>query len=342
MHLSNLRIHHKLLVLVGIAVVSTIITAFAAYNFTKQDVIESRLEQIRTMVASHKLPLKRIANARANVSNSELVTSLTQYINDASLSESYYLFLIKEDGTITAHGQNPSWVGKNAATIFDHDAGKQFLANLANNTNTQGFYAHYALPRSSGGKPVAKTAFLTAINNTPYYLGASAYLDNLVPFYKTSGALLILLSLIALIATVVMSYFISGNIARPLNQLAEQMKTLASGQLNTALDSTQRHDEMGDIARAMVSVADKISENQRLKAIHEKVMFLETFDPVTRLLNRKAFGEAINREISRNDQHGLAIAVFKFDLLHEIAIELGNHERDRVLLNLASRMHDSL
>ena len=82
---------------------------------------------------------------------------------------------------------------------------------------------------------------------------------------------LITLSLLGIaIATGIVAWFVGRGIARPINLMASSMQALAAGDKDIAIPATDRHDEVGDMARAVLVFKENMIKNDALEAQQEK------------------------------------------------------------------------
>src|SRR4051812_3797614 len=65
-------------------------------------------------------------------------------------------------------------------------------------------------------------------------------------------------------------YVLLRRLLRPLGTLRAAMETLSGGNTDTAIEGLQRHDEIGDMARAVVVFRDSMVEAQRLRSERER------------------------------------------------------------------------
>lgn len=347
MRLSDIKIHRKLFLLVLILVCGTLITASLAYRFNQQDILDNRKARVQSVVQAGRSQIMALDEHLKNgtVSQQQFDRQLQELINATRFSGNEYLYLHNMQGITVAHPIMPNLIGNSQLELQD-EHGKYIVRDMIAGVKENGsVFWEFFWPRPDGGQASSKLGYAERIPGTDLVLGSGIYLDDLKPIYQSRAYTYMSITLLVLFVALVVSYLIARNISTPVTRLATQMNALAKGDIDLhEVEDCGRQDEVGDIACAVQSFRDHLIENQRLRQIQEQVIFLETFDPVTRLHNRQALGEAINKEIARHDrdQKQLAVIVIRLDLLHEITIEMGSEKRDQVLIELASRVHDQL
>ncbi len=345
MRLSNIQIHRKLILLVIIMVCGTLVTASLAYRFTQDDILNSRKSQIQSVVQAGRSQIMALHQhlQQNSITQAQFDRQLQELINATRFSGSEYLYLYNIQGVNIAHPIQKQLTGTNQMDMRDDDGiyiTRKMIEGIKENGSV---FWEFRWPKPEGGLAVPKLGYAERIPGTELIIGSGLYLDDLKPLVRARAYTYLGITLTVLIAALLFAYRIASNIAHPVTRLAGQMNTLTEGNPDLEVLDTERRDEIGDMARAMQCFRDHVVENQRLRTMQDQVRFLETFDPVTRLYNRQALGEAINKEIARHDRDcQLAVVVLRLDLLHEITIEMGRERSDQVLIKTAARIHDEL
>jgi two-component system cell cycle response regulator len=93
-----------------------------------------------------------------------------------------------------------------------------------------------------------------------------------------------------------------------------------------------------NVGRRMIELQERLVETRNALA-HEA-----THDSLTGVLNRRAFGEALSRELSqeRRHDHGLAVGICDVDQLKKINDTYGHRVGDEVLCGLVRRVESNL
>jgi two-component system, cell cycle response regulator len=97
--------------------------------------------------------------------------------------------------------------------------------------------------------------------------------------------------------------------------------------------------------RARIEVGRRMVELQaRLIEARDAVSHLATHDPLTGILNRRAFAEAIHREMNREErrEQGMALAVLDVDDFKSINDRFGHQAGDEILCGIVTRLSGNL
>ena len=111
------------------------------------------------------------------------------------------------------------------------------------------------------------------------------------PFYRLQRQLG-LISLIAVIVSIIASVLIARGIVRPVHDLVATARRIAAGDY-AALPPPSRNDEIGDLASAVRTMGEDIASRE------SRIMDLAYRDPLTRLPNRAMFAARAGSRRSR-------------------------------------------
>jgi len=113
---------------------------------------------------------------------------------------------------------------------------------------------------------------------------------------------LFLFGLLALVAFAAVAYLLSRQITRPLTKITRVLTGIAAGDFESQVEGTERLDEVGDIARSVVSLQRSVKERDALRTrVHEKNTILRSQEAKLREQNI-LFDAALN-----NMSHGLCM-----------------------------------
>jgi diguanylate cyclase (GGDEF)-like protein len=169
--------------------------------------------------------------------------------------------------------------------------------------------------------------------------------EAVAPFHKVQIALG-LITLLGLLLFAIGSAFTAGRIATPLRALVADAERLGSGDYGQAVHYTERHDEIGDLAKAFDQMRLDIANQQ------DEIIKLAYWDPLTGLPNRARFREAVQRAIAqkglptpgpatasnRTPQATLAVVMLDLDRFKHVNDVLGYSYGDRLLKAVAERL----
>ena len=145
-----------------------------------------------------------------------------------------------------------------------------------------------------------------------------------------------------LVLLMIASYYIAGKVAsaalQPIDKLREQAAALGRGGGDHSLIKLDREDEIGDLAKAVYSLANDLEmQNQSVK-------FLAFHDPLTGLLNRTGFQNRMEEslEVLNRDQLSGALLFIDVDDFKEVNDSLGHDTGDRAIRAISDRLRKTV
>jgi len=176
-----------------------------------------------------------------------------------------FVFVQDLSGKILAMGPRPELEGTNNWDLQDSD-GTYLVRELSRAAASGGGKVEYWYPRPGSDVPEFKISWAAPVQGWPWMVGGGVYVTdiNAMAFRTTlkfAGAAFLILVLAALFA-----FFIIRGIVQPLRHLTESMKGLANGNLGIDVPDTDRRDEVGEMAGAVLIFRQNAQEVERLQA----------------------------------------------------------------------------
>jgi len=136
--------------------------------------------------------------------------------------------------------------------------------------------------------------------------------------------------LAALTAALLINFMLARTIIRPLDRLRAATRRIGAGEVTTRL-RWKRSDEIGALARDFDRMAGE------LESAHGHLEELALTDPLTGLLNHRAFQERMGEELRRAERERYAVSIVALDIDHfkEVNDRLGHAAGDQALCTLA-------
>src|SRR5207244_206741 len=144
---------------------------------------------------------------------------------------------------------------------------------------------------------------------------------------------LTVISLLAVLVSIVASWVIASGIARPVRDLASVARRVAAGDYS-ATPSTARNDEIGELASAFRTMQEGIASRE------SHIMDLAYRDTLTGLPNRALYAYRLDEALAAAAPTGAPVAVLLMDLDHFKYVNdtLGHPIGDLLLRETSARL----
>ncbi|MHC8493152.1 methyl-accepting chemotaxis protein [Thalassospira sp. SM2505] len=267
--LGNIKIGLKITALSVIALLAVVAIAAIQLLELRNSLLEDRKEKIRATteyivtIAQHyqdKVTSGVLTQQEAIAQFHEIAGS-GKYDGDIG-----YFFVFAKDGMTEMHGANPALVGKNLGTLQD-SAGNYFIRDLikAGNNPKGGFSSYYwPKPGEDKDKTFEKMSYAHPL---PWgtIIGTGIYIDDVDAVFREQAIYVILIGGIILAIMAIAGLLIGRDITTGLHKLASRMRVISSGNLEGQIEGQQRKDEVGEMARTVVSFREQARENVKLQ-----------------------------------------------------------------------------
>ncbi|RST87566.1 HAMP domain-containing protein [Aquibium carbonis] len=177
-----------------------------------------------------------------------------------------YFFIQDMDLIMLMHPIAPSLNGTDQSALKD-SRGRLISVDMLKKVQAEGQgFTDYEWPRPGSDVPVEKYAHVKAFAPWGWIVGTGVYVDDLDALFMRNMLEYAIILLIGFCVIVPLSYLIARSIARPVGDLTGTMGKLAAGDHAVAIPSTDRRDEIGQMAKAVQVFKDAALEKIRLEA----------------------------------------------------------------------------
>lgn len=154
----------------------------------------------------------------------------------------------------------------------------------------------------------------------------------LAPFSRLNIQLFVLALVFAVLAGIA-AVFLARSVTRPVRLLADIARKIASGFYATPIAVSSK-DELGDLARAFISMQEAIGERE------QQVLYQSEHDPLTGLPNRLRIFPELDNAISRSRLIKESVFLLVFDIKNftQINDELSQEIGDAVLREVGQKI----
>ena len=266
---------------------------------------------------------KTIKNLSKDILVTERDTSLYDKLDRVSYKENVCIELTNSNGDnlYSSYGNNCRLRSKTIKRNFINSNKESKTYNLVNNFTKE--------------KSIMSATKLS--NNLYIFISTS-----LIPLDSTINIIeqqLIVVSIVVLLLSIVVAYFISKRLSLPITKISKAAKLISKGKLKTKFETTSDIKELVDLTNTLNDMKDELSKTEELQ---KNLMANVSHDLKTPLTMIKAYAELI-LDININDKekckNNLTIIIEEVNRLNELVndiLALTKVENDLDKLDISS------
>jgi methyl-accepting chemotaxis protein len=269
--LSHLALRTKLTLLLGLTTLALLVLIGAASALIHQRMFDDRVEKLHAIAETAGSIAAELAR-RESVGSISRAQAIQQF-RDAIRPIRYgggagYYFAYGMDGQTLILGPTPDVEGTNRFQIKDAD-GKFFVQAMIATVRQGGGTVDYRYPKPGSTVALPKLAYVQPLPGWDMFVGTGLYVDDLDADFRHDLWKLVVTGGLVLSVALIAAWLINRNITVPLGRLTTAMGRLAKGDLSTDVPGTDRGDEVGEMAAAVLVFKDSMGDAERLQAEQE-------------------------------------------------------------------------
>ncbi len=287
--LKYFRLKTKLLTVIGLFLVSIGFVMIESSSVLYQRMVDDRMDKLRAQVSSAADIASELDGGvtTLRMTREQALATFRDVIHAIRFDNGHgYLSVLDADsGVILIHGANVSLEGKRNPTIAGSNA-STLVVNAVRETSTGS--ARYKFPKPGMTEPLIKIVAVQKFVPWNIAIFSGAYIDDIdANFWHVVGREFLISGALFILATFG-SLLLNSDITRSVNRLRMAMGKLAKNELEIDVPGTDRADEVGQMAAAvmvfkesMVSARLLVAEQQEHKlraAAEQKAAMNQTAD----------------------------------------------------------------
>ncbi|MDG4719287.1 MULTISPECIES: methyl-accepting chemotaxis protein [Thalassospira] len=267
--LQNIRIGKKVASLTLLSLIALL--AISVFElFTLRDaLLEDRKDKVRATSSM----LVTAANAyQARVTSGEMTQeeAIAEFYRVSATTKfddgTGYFFAYNDKGIGQMHAANPALVGKDLLQLQD-PTGAYIVQDIIKAGKTPGgaFFSYWwPKPNQPKEQLFEKLSYAFSLP-WGHVMGTGIYIDDVDAAFWEQAVLVLVLIAATLVLMIVISVAIGRNITVGLSELSSRMTKISKGDLTGEIEGQDRGDEVGDMARTVVSFRQQAVENRELQ-----------------------------------------------------------------------------
>ncbi|TVR83369.1 MAG: methyl-accepting chemotaxis protein [Rhodospirillales bacterium] len=266
--MKNLKIMHRLLMLVAIAVVGLMVAATAEMISLRASLMADRQDKTRNLTeAAYTLIEEFAALERSGaMSRDQAQKAAMAAVGSMRYGDDDYFWINDYDHVMLMHPVAPQLVGQNMRDSKD-PSGKAFIAEFVKVAKSEGAgFVPYEWPKPGFDAPVGKISYVMGFEPWGWIVGTGIYLDDVDAIFRDRMAASAVFLLLIIAVAGGASFLISRSISRPIAGLTTVMERLTKGDLDAEVTGADRRDEIGRMARSIQVFRENALAVKRLEA----------------------------------------------------------------------------
>jgi methyl-accepting chemotaxis protein len=239
----------------GVALQRTAALNFAAKQSEAQHIVESARSVIQPYVDAAVSGAMTPAEAQAKA----LATLKAIHYDGKN-----YIFAYGGDG-MTLLVPDKTKIGKNRLDAVDaHNF--HYIQAFIKTAHSGGGFVNYFYPKAGSTKPEPKLSYVLSVPTWDWVVGSGIYVDDVITNLIDAGLKVALVLVPLLLGFLGAMYLVSRSVSTLIGGLTKRMRSLAQGDLDSPIGSQDRHDEIGQMAEALLFFRTSAIEKARLEA----------------------------------------------------------------------------
>jgi methyl-accepting chemotaxis protein len=256
----------KLLTLPAVMFVGFALLAGLASWQIYESISTERIDKVRSLTEAE---VSRVKTVYARYKSGELSedaakTLVKDELRTVKYGNDDYFFIYDYDGFNVMHGSKPEREGKNFYTAVD-PSGKQLVKEQIDHARDGTNVVYVMFPRLGSDVPVPKLTYQIAFDAWHWVIGTGVYVDDIKARFAEVAWQFFAIAIALGLVIAAGGYLLSRQITRPLARMTATLKGLAAGDRSLQVPETNRHDEIGEMAKA-AQVFKEMIEAERLRA----------------------------------------------------------------------------
>jgi len=266
MNLGNIRLSHKLGVIMALSLTGLILTTFLGLSALNHNLLQERERQAKSVVeATYKV----FESLQSEIDHGALTLEAAQeeakhIINTIRYGDNDYLWVNDLNLKMVVNAANSKINGQDMTDFKDVNGLPLFKEVVKIAKNTGEGSVSYFWPKPGFEDPVEKISYVKLFEPWDWVLGTGVYIDNVeATFFAEATKVGIVFVVVALLLGLTV-FFITRDIRGSVEALSNTMDNMAHGDIKAQTPLQTRRDVMGEMARSVEFFRERLIENERM------------------------------------------------------------------------------
>ncbi len=199
---------------------------------------------------------------RTDIDGQQAKSQALEAVKALRYDNSNYYWIQDATPSMVMHPIKPALDGRDLRTFKDGN-GKAFFVEMAQTAKQKGEgFVDYVWPLPGEDTPTDKISYVKAFKPWGWTIGSGIYLTHLEEEYAHLRNIIIIFCVISVALVILLIYIIGGSIVKPVQEIAERMKDIASGEGDLTRSLPEKgQDEITRLARYFNQYTDKMRQS---------------------------------------------------------------------------------
>lgn len=265
------KVSTRLFMIVGLSAVGLLMIAIWSGIHLRNEMIEANITKTKNLVeVAMDVAAEFDERSRRGEFDQATAQDLAKsVIRNMKYEGEEYFFAYTYDGTNVIHGLKPDREGKNFINTADAN-GYVYMKDMIALAKADGGSLFYWFVKPGEEKPSYKVSYVADYKPWGWVIGTGVYLDRVNAAFLESIELFGAISVAVILVTGFAAMMISQSIARPLRALVVVTRRIGAGDHDVDVPVTDRADEIGVLAGAVVVLRDEAKAAAHLRLEQEE------------------------------------------------------------------------
>jgi methyl-accepting chemotaxis protein len=269
--LARLKITTRFTLIAVVTVVGMTVLGTVGLINLHRNLLADRADMAKHLVeAAHSVLMRVDAEVRAGrVTHEAAAMAALATIRAMRFGDNEYFWINDMHPTMVMHPIKPEMNGQDL-TDFTDPSGKRLFVEAVDTVRAHGEgFINYLWPKPGVDTPVPKISYVKAFEPWGWVIGTGIYIDDVDQEFWRNVRVVGGISLAVIVLVGIAALITARSVTKPLSVITTAMRKLADGDRSIEVTHTEDRDEMGDLARALVTFranaieVDNLHEDQR-------------------------------------------------------------------------------
>ncbi|MEE7493341.1 chemotaxis protein [Methylobacterium oryzae] len=263
-------IPRKLYSLVALAALCLMATGVVALKYQYDAMYNERVNQLSSMTEAAVSVIDRYWKLaeRRQMPEKEAMAAAFADVSAMRYGVDGVFFVYDRNTVVVAH-PDPSFLGQDFSAAKDTEGFAYNVDVMPRATRDGVASVEYTWKRTANSEAAHQVSVLRMHKPWGIYVATATYIDDLRATVLEQALRIATVAFGILLVLAAASWLIIRSIVGPMDGLRAKMGCLAEGRTDITLSETERHDEVGGMARAVAVFRDNALERERLQQSHD-------------------------------------------------------------------------